>query len=53
MGFTYIMLKDTVSVIRKRWGDRIQTFKVLDLFWDSEIYIGPVRLVGKIRVGEF
>jgi hypothetical protein len=31
MGFTYIMLSNTASVIRKQWGDRIQKFKVLGL----------------------
>jgi hypothetical protein len=53
MRFTYIILRDTFTVIRKQWGDRIQYFKDLDLLWDSEIYIVPVRLVGKIRGGGF
>ena len=51
MGFTYITLRDNASVIRNHWGDRIQNFKVLDLLRDSQIYVGPVRLLREIRVG--
>jgi hypothetical protein len=31
MGFTHITVRDTASFIRSQWGERIQTFKVLDL----------------------
>ena len=30
-GFTYITLRDTLSVIRNQWGDRKQNIKFLDL----------------------
>jgi hypothetical protein len=53
MRFTYSTLRDTVSVIRKQWGDRIQNFKDLDLLWDCEMCVVPVRIVGRIRGGEF
>ena len=35
MGFTNITLRDTASIIRNQWGERIQNFKVLDLLQDS------------------
>jgi len=31
MGFTYIMLRDTTSVVTNQCGDGIQNFKALDL----------------------
>jgi hypothetical protein len=34
MGFTYITLRNTASVIRNQWGVRIQDFKVWDLLGD-------------------
>ena len=34
MGFTYIMLRDAVSVIRNQWEDSVKNFKVLDLLRD-------------------
>jgi len=34
MEFTYVMLKDIVSVIQNQWEDRIQNFKVFGLLRD-------------------
>jgi hypothetical protein len=53
MGFTYITLEDTASVIRNQWGDRIQNCKVLNLWRNCEIYMGQIRLVSKMRISEF
>jgi hypothetical protein len=52
-GFTYVLLRDTASVIRNQWGDRIHNFKVFYLLQDCYIYRGPIRLLRKIRVEVF
>jgi len=49
MGFTYITSRNTASVIRNRWGDRIQNFKVLAYFeiaqftWDQSAWLGKLE----------